>query len=256
MEEVIELKQLPLGYVSYSQIRMYKRCPWQYKLRYVDGLKMKPKSNLILGTGVHEGLTEGFKEKKNKGGSDKVIKRLIVDKAVATIEELIRQEQEIEWSEGDNEAVLKDDASKMGAIYYDEIGKKLKVEEISKKFEIEFENVEWKLVGEVDVVSDNLIDWKTGNRKYSDEYIVFDEQLKIYRIVYEKETEIHAIIRYRKKEPEIQIFKQTVSIQEVRDVLKNISQIVKLIKTGVYYKINDYMKCSWCGFREICQNYK
>ncbi|MDW7973456.1 MAG: PD-(D/E)XK nuclease family protein, partial [Thermodesulfovibrio sp.] len=105
MEETLELKQLPLGYISYSQIRMYKRCPWQYKLRYIDGLKMKPKSNLILGTGIHEGLTAGFSEKKNKGGSDKHIRQVIVDKAVNTIEELIKQEQEIEWSEGDDDAV-------------------------------------------------------------------------------------------------------------------------------------------------------
>lgn len=252
MEEIIELQPLPLGYISYSQIRTYKRCPYQYYLRYVKGLKMKPKSNLIIGTGLHEGLTTGFLVKKEQGGDDKKIRDIIVDKAVASVEELLKQEQEIDWSEGDNEQVLKDDVARMGRTYYDELGKKLKVDEVEKKFEIEFTGVDWKLIGEIDLVSDNIVDWKTGCKRYNAEYILFDEQLKFYKIVYEKPVEIHAIIR-KKKDVEIQVFKKHISIDEIKDVLNNTAEIVKLIKTGVYYKINDYIRCSWCGFREVCQ---
>ena len=251
-EEILELQELPTGYISYSQIRMYKRCPMQYKLRYVDGLKMKPKGSLILGVGVHEGLTEGFKEKKERGGDDVRIKKLMKEKAVYTIEEFVNKKEQdvgIDWGDDTKEIVI-DDSARMIDTYYDEVGKKIKPKEVAQRFEIEFENVEWKLVGEVDIVEKKVVDWKTTARRYAEDYFVFDEQLKIYKLVHNLATEIHAIVR-KKKDVEIQLLRYDYNV--TTELLKDVEKVVTLIKTGIFYKTNDYMKCSWCGFKEICQ---
>lgn len=46
--------------VSHSRIETFKKCPYQFKLRYIDGLSTKfnldPTNALALGTAMHEGI--------------------------------------------------------------------------------------------------------------------------------------------------------------------------------------------------------
>jgi CRISPR/Cas system-associated exonuclease Cas4 (RecB family) len=252
MSELLELQDLPQGYISYSQINMYKRCPMQYKFRYINGIKKPPKSFLIVGQSLHAGLTEGFLTKINQTDDTRKIMNIIVDKAIAELENLVSS-QEIEYEEDDNKNKMKDDTAKMGKKYYLEVGKKLKPVEVKKQFEVSFENTDWKLKGEIDIVERDLIDWKTGKQKMQDEYILFDEQLKLYKLVVPKRTVIHQIVRYKVKEPEIFIFYNNPSEKEIQEVLKNCAVIVQLIRTGYFFKRNDVRYCSWCGYKDICQ---
>ena len=49
--------------VSYSRLSCFANCPYQYKLRYIDGLKTIPEQNadnaLYLGTAIHEAFETG-----------------------------------------------------------------------------------------------------------------------------------------------------------------------------------------------------
>ena len=51
---------------SYSRIECFSKCPYQYKLRYVDKLKTLPETNadnaLYLGLAVHKGIETGSVE--------------------------------------------------------------------------------------------------------------------------------------------------------------------------------------------------
>lgn len=257
MEEIIELQELPKGYISYSQINMYKRCPMQYKFRYIDGLKMKPKSSRILGTAVHSGLEEGFREKLNNGGSDIRIKNLMKEKTVNTIEELLKSEQEIDWNEDDNPNRLKDDGAKMVSVYYDEKGKKIKPVEVEKEFEIKFQNVDWTLKGKIDIIaSKTIIDYKTGSSKPQDEWVFYDDQLKLYRVVYNSPVESHWIIRYKVKDPAIFVYRREILEEEMKQTLQDLAVVVQLIRTGYFYRKNDLKVCGWCGYKEICHGKK
>ncbi|MBI5042344.1 MAG: PD-(D/E)XK nuclease family protein, partial [Nitrospirae bacterium] len=42
--------------LSYSSISLYQQCPLLYKLRYVDGLKPKPRAPLSFGDSLHKAL--------------------------------------------------------------------------------------------------------------------------------------------------------------------------------------------------------
>jgi len=252
MSEVIELQELPKNYISYSQIAMYKRCPMQYKFRYIDGIKKPPKSALLLGQGLHSGLTEGFLMKINQTGDTRKIVNTICEKTAAEIETLNSQ-MEFEFDEGEDVNKIKDDATKMGKIYYLNVGKKIKPKEVKKSFEIEFTNTEWKLRGEIDLIETDIIDWKTGSQKLQDDYILYDEQLKLYKLVVPKRTIIHQIVRYKIKEPQVFIFYNNPSEKEIQETLRNCAIIVQLIRTGYFYKRNDVRYCSWCGYKDICQ---
>lgn len=56
--------------VSHSRVDCFEKCPFQYKLRYIDGLKTIPPDNpdnaLILGTALHTGIEKSVEEAINQ----------------------------------------------------------------------------------------------------------------------------------------------------------------------------------------------
>ena len=55
--------------ISYSKIECFKKCPFQYKLRYIDKLKTyfnnDPANPLIIGTALHTGIEQSVEEAIN-----------------------------------------------------------------------------------------------------------------------------------------------------------------------------------------------
>ena len=51
---------------SHSRVEVFDRCPFKYRLRYVDGLDTIPNTDadnaLILGTALHTGIEEGVEQ--------------------------------------------------------------------------------------------------------------------------------------------------------------------------------------------------
>ena len=50
-------------YLSVSQVNMYLRCPLQYMFRYIEGLKLPPKSAMTLGKSIHFGIEGNYRQK-------------------------------------------------------------------------------------------------------------------------------------------------------------------------------------------------
>lgn len=52
--------------VSHSRVDLFNRCPYRYRLRYVEGLNTipdtEPDNALILGTALHTGIEEGVEK--------------------------------------------------------------------------------------------------------------------------------------------------------------------------------------------------
>jgi ATP-dependent helicase/DNAse subunit B len=49
---------------SHSRVESFNRCPFKYRLRYIEGLdtipNTEPDNALILGTALHTGIEEGI----------------------------------------------------------------------------------------------------------------------------------------------------------------------------------------------------
>ena len=63
LEEVL----LPTGkpHVSFSEVKMWKECPWRHKLVHIDKLSdFEPSVHLDYGTIVHEGVENFLKTRK------------------------------------------------------------------------------------------------------------------------------------------------------------------------------------------------
>lgn len=71
------LKLLPTGkpHVSFSEVKMWKECPWRHKLVHVDKIsEFEPSPHLDYGTIVHEGIENFLKTKEMR--IDEVLSQL------------------------------------------------------------------------------------------------------------------------------------------------------------------------------------
>jgi len=49
--------------LSPTQINMFMRCQYQWYLRYVEGLKIPPKPDMVVGSAFHKAMEENFQNK-------------------------------------------------------------------------------------------------------------------------------------------------------------------------------------------------
>ena len=62
-----------MSHLSYSRINRYLHCPEQYRLYYVENLKLRfPLASLVFGQAVHQALAFFF---QNQGGASRFSRR-------------------------------------------------------------------------------------------------------------------------------------------------------------------------------------
>lgn len=105
-------------HVSASQLKMFARCPEQYRMRYILGKKERPNGNLVWGLADHAAHEENFKQKVVSGRD---LKTAEVKEAFAAAVDLRVEEDggpgEVDWGKG--EILTGDDAKKALALVKD-----------------------------------------------------------------------------------------------------------------------------------------
>lgn len=253
MSEYIELKDLPQNYISYSQISMYKRCPIQYRIRYVEGKKAPPPGAIVAGQATHKALEYDLSQKiqTKKNLKTKEVLEIFSD----SFELICKETKDIigELPEFDKEPKekVKDRTVSGLELYHKQEAKIILPVAVEKKFEITFKNVLWTVLGSIDTITqDNcLIDFKTASR-YSKTALPPD-QLKMYSVaepnkVYRLDT-INCITK-----PEIYKDLYEIPVEKVKQYLQEINNIVTAIKADIFYPNPgfNYMNCNMCGFKD------
>jgi len=252
----LELADLPRGTLSYSAYSMYLRCPSQYMYRYLEGLKMPPASNLILGRGTHKGIEVGFNEHLQTGRHPKLA---IVEQAAAeAIDEEFRQvpPSEIEW---------KDDTIKL-VNAYDPVRLSVLPESVEEPFELTLKDSSYKITGRIDLTTkeNSIVDLKTSARTPAEDVAEKSDQLNLYQVARQamgkepQTLEIHALVR--KAKPEVKVFwSKPRTSEQSGALLQNIEKVSLLIRTGIFTKASEDAfgtPCSFCGYYELCRGRK
>jgi len=243
-------------HISVTQMKMYLRCPLQYKFRYIDGLKIPPVSALTLGKSIHSALEGNYKQKidsKQDLPTEQVLD-LFSDKWEKGAKETV-------FEEGEKPGEVKDDGIKLISVYQKQVSPTVEPKLVEKEFELSFKNVEYTLKGYIDLVDtkDVVIDHKTTKRSMSQDDVGSDLQLSCYALAYRsalgaREKELRFDVMVRTKTPKIQ---QIVTIRTQEDInrfLKILGHISNAIKSGVFYPNENFM-CSVCGYRNLCKKW-
>jgi CRISPR/Cas system-associated exonuclease Cas4 (RecB family) len=265
MEEFEGLEQaLPKGYLSWSQISSYLRCPMIYYNRYVLGLKIPPKGVLLLGGSLHKTFEIDLSAKKTNIDYNINTLQDIYDDAWNELKEKYKSEYgEIDFSD-EPEGQIKDAGYSILPLYREKII--IKPEEIvAVERSIEFELDNQKIIGYVDVELEKRIkEFKTTKRSWN-EQVIFQNRLQtiLYSIYYFKKEATKKDIDYdifiRLKQPKhqnVQITIDTGNIQKYENYLtETVKNVINGIKGGVFPRTGMYnYSCSWCGYRAFCHD--
>lgn len=253
--------------VSHSRIECFKKCPYQFKLRYIDNLDTlptdDPASPLILGHALHTGI-----EKDVKAAIDEYYNAypVITDKhidEVIKLEYWIPKVKELLPANGLHEVEIKDE-DYIGFIDY------LAPVEPSYEEEEHYANDYY-----------DLYDFKYSNNVQN---YVESEQLHLYKYYFEKlnptkkirnmyfmfipKTQIR--IKYKnktnKRDETIQEFRKRILADmqtkqiELLQVEYDPNKVIQfLTDTKHAVEANEFPKqesrlCDWCNFKAYCQN--
>jgi len=243
-------------HISATQMKMYLRCPLQFKYRYVDGLKIPPTSALTLGKSIHSALEANYKQKigtKIDLSTEQVLD-VFSDKWETEVKETT-------FEEGEKPGAVKDDGIKLVSTYHKQISPTIVPKFVEKDFELPFENVDYTLKGYIDLIDtkDVIIDHKTTKRSMSQEDVGSDLQLSCYALAYrsilgEQEKELRFDVMVRTKTPKIQQIVTTRTQEDINRFLKILGHISKAIKSGAFYPNKNFM-CNMCGYGHLCRKW-
>lgn len=255
--------------VSHSRIECFKKCPYQFKLRYVDNLDTlptdDPQSPLVLGHALHTGIEKDVKAAiEEYYNAYPVISDKHVDEAIK-LEYWIPKVKELLPPNGLHETEIKDE-DYIGFIDY----------------LAPVENIEHTLLGTITKESNeyDLYDFKYSNnvKNYMD-----SEQLHLYKYYFEKLNPTKKIrnmyfmfvpkcqirIKYKnktnKKDETIQEFRKRIYEDldqkkiEFLEIKYDPNKVIEfLTNTKHCVEADEFPKqetrlCDWCNFQQYCQ---
>jgi len=243
-------------HISVTQLKMYLRCPLQYKFRYIDGLKIPPPSTITLGKTIHQTLEENFsqKVKTKKDLPLEYLKDYFSD--IWDIEA-----KETQFEEGEKPGKVKDEGINLISVYHKTHSPQIIPISVEEEFELEFENSPLKLKGYIDLIDKNrtIIDHKVKSRSMTQQDAEQDLQLTAYYLAYKikKKTPPQGLrfdVIVRTKTPKIQKILISKTDQDTIRFLKILTQVTCAIKSGIFYPHESFY-CNVCGYRELCRKW-
>ncbi len=248
---------------SHSQLSTYQTCPHQYKLAYIDKIKVETEGiEAFMGSRVHEAL-------------EKLYRDLKVTK-VNTVEDLLNfyhQSWEKNWN--DMIQIVRKDYSaedyrhlgeKCITDYYRRYypfdhGKTLGLEE-HIYFPLEEEKDYWirGFIDRVTLVDNSILeihDYKTSNRLPPKENVESDRQLAFYQMgVAEKVQgiqEVRLIWHYLTFDTEIHSSRTPDQLHQLRQTTL---ELIQRIETDRRFLPKEGPLCDWCDYQGFCPKRK
>lgn len=235
---------------SYSRVECFKKCPYQFKLRYINKLKTIPDQEadnaLYLGTALHTGMEEDIPSAiKSYYGNYYVINDAHVNEAVKL--ETVLDKGKPHIPEGENEVPLNSDD------YVGFIDRLVQIDENT------YDLYDYKYSNNVDryLESGQLSVYKykfeqlNPGKRIRKLYFVFFPKTKIRQ----KKTETIAQFRARiketlDKEPSVRVVEVPYSPEKVEEYESTIREIGRTKK----FERNVNRLCDWCEYKDYCLN--
>lgn len=228
--------------LSPSQVGTLFRCQYQWYLRYVEGLKIPPNPNMVVGSSFHKGYEVNFRQKTET----------FVDLDKSDIEDIAADEfenraEEVEdWDKGKGE--YKDISIKLADTYYPTA--KI-VQPVAVEDYIEHEIEDIIVRGYADIITQEMkvIDLKTSNKKPSGIDEMYKLQLETYALKGDLTgAELHYAIKT--KQPKVEIIKTELPATDRTE--KIYKAAADIIRTGVFAPtgLGHSWACSFCGYKD------
>jgi len=231
--------------LSYSRINRYLTCPEQYRLYYLEKLRLKVESaSLVFGARIHLALADLF-----RSGVD----------PVDTFQKDWESLKEVELNYGKRESWegLKGKGAKLLEKFLKAEAPKIQhIESVEKKFELRITLLELPFVGIADLVAQvnglkTVVDFKTSGSDYEDHEVMLSDQLTAYWLADPEAQKVALCVLVKTKEPMIEWHFAERDAERLTEYLAKVQIISEDIHTGKFYK-RPGKHCSYCDFLPVC----
>lgn len=253
------MSQVDVNRISISQVKMFQRCPMQWYFRYVQGLKVPPKSALIIGSGVHAGQENIYKSKMTEG---KYNETETLDCTAEYIETADKRE-EVEWDEPKDQ--VKDLAVNLVRTY---IGEKVpdqvqqeEIESVENGFSVDFETNDnkFEIIGFIDLeLKNKIVDFKTTKRTPKVLEPADILQTSLYSTAKQKDNiEVQYLVKLKTPKTVILQMPDGELLRALKKmtneaILRTYIALTNAVKTGSFEPsgITHPWACAMCGYGE------
>jgi len=234
--------------LSYSSISTYIECPLKFKLKYIDGLKEKPKPYLSFGSSLHDALKFFYSYRPPPPSLDDVLKYYEDN----WISEGYANEEEEEGYFSYGKGIL----TNFYNMHIKDLKPPIAVEHL---FNVEVDGIPLTgFIDRVDKIEDNkaeIIDYKSGKNIFDKSHVEENEQLTLYQLAVEESIglEVGKLTLYHlPSQTPVSVEART---REKIDALKSkILEVSELIAKGEF-EAKEGRFCP-CDFPEFCPYYR
>lgn len=234
--------------LSYSSISTYLECPLKFKLKYIDGLKEKPKSYFSFGSSLHDALQFLYSYRPPPPSLEALLK--YYEKNWISEGYANKEEEEGYFSYG----------KKILTEFYNLNVKEFKIPiTVEHQFNIEIDGVPVTgFIDRIDKIEDNkaeIIDYKSGKSIFDKSDVEESEQLMLYQLAVEESIglEVGKLTLYH-------LPSQTPVSVSSRDSKKIEILKVKILKVAELIAKEEFPakegRFCPCDFPEHCPYYK
>jgi len=244
---------------SYSQLKAYETCPYQYYLSFILKIPIAGKAVFSYGKTMHSALQKFFSFIKNNKQENLFNNTENKTKKIPGLDELLKIYQESwinDWYESkeQKEKYIKQGKKSLKNLYEQIKENPPQVLELEKSFNFKIKDCTIK--GQIDRVDQinnkiEIIDYKTGAPK-TDKAIEKD-QLLIYQMACEEtfNWNIEKLTFYYLDNNSSVSFLGTD--KEIGKQKEKILNLISEIKSANFNAIPNKFKCKYCDFKSICR---
>jgi hypothetical protein len=251
--------ELPRGYISYNQIRLYQQCPRLYQQKYVEGVDTPLDDKIYLGIIFHSAV-EGHLKKRMAG------QFCSAKGTVETYNQQFRDDLDkypIHWRATKQDTRLRGEA--MLKHYLKEIDPGIAPMMVEEEMEARIPETGILLRGILDLVEQDftISDFKTATSRWSRERSEKSLlQMIIYRYLFESRfgpvtTRLTFRILYSRstKTPRSQVISFPAAGTDFTPMFKAIQGVVEGIRTEAFHPRPSF-RCQSCPFKCGCGSAK
>jgi len=279
-----------IKHLSATSIGMFRRCPEQFRHRYILGEKERPGEGLVIGSAFHEGVEYNYAQKieSHEDRPTAEVVEYLQDVGVPKVLEEQGGAEEIAW-DGDDAVkgvdLLRRDSERILIRYHEDVVPRIQPVSLEEQLYIHDPRLRVPIIGYVDVrsayemvmdntsvwVPDRIIDTKTGKQSVSKLKPSWMLQATIYSAMTNLPVEYHSISRA--KVPKIttglesadMVF--TPNATKTENVINSAAQIANMI-AWMYTTYGpdetwptmgrfadwsmSFSPCTNCGWRKVC----
>lgn len=280
-----------LLHLSASSLGMFRRCPEQFRHRYLLGEKERPGESLVIGSAFHKGVEFNYAQKLTSHEDRPVneVVEYLQDQVVPEVLELNGGASEIAWDSEDavkGEKTMRLDSERCLVRYHEDVVPRIQPIGLEEQYYLPDPSLPVPLLGYVDLrsgyegpnidgtvewIPDRIIDTKTGKQAKTKLSPSWKLQAALYAAMTSLPVEYHSISRAAT--PKIVTALESDEMVylpneiKTRNVIRSAAQVAKMI--GFLYATvgpdetwptwgafadwsMSFSPCERCGWRSVC----